>query len=724
MIRNGVIVVLSLLAAGLFQAQAADLFQLPAGRYIIDEIRIDAKKNSQIPPELIEAIQDIKNQTYFELDTTKRHLLRYSLNEPHELTVDAGKQQIDDEGTIFRIGPFTRGRQQLIQQDACGWFDCQAVVYLKRVADGDTRLQQIQQYQIAERKQQIADSEQAAAEWQKLGVHEFEGTLFTENTISIKLPPDLHLSQQQTGIYYRWFDKVRVNLEQPDTLIYSAKYQQISLSLIAVKSERSQFNLPAYLKEQTNLPEAVFFREAHGAAFISSQGRVEAIYSHYDEKNRVWLFATATAENEDQLVDLNRAYAILRTIDPANQGAMIDIRATAALTPTQFQQQYGALNNPQRYETPLRDAITYLLQFETLLRGANSRRFMLDNDVFSNNQVWALPDSIANAQQSLIKAMQTPDEDGDTMHVVYQDKHVLLFQDDQTPAFYLSYYFIEDNGLAYQIVNGISPNETPWIDHLRFINAMRQLPLFKLNTYPAALINSQVGKYYDVKQYDDLPGGRQHYFVIHRDNNEGGVIDRAGRTIIPAVYQDIQPSGPGYIVEDKQDHRGLYDLDGKQILAPADQEISYLQGNQYLVRQSTKQNVHRTGMYDLEQKHWVYPVTYTNITPLKNRADRFIVESVIPETIKVSEQATSYETMSSLGDQNGRLIIPAQFSGISEYNEQVLIVWQTENSDTRYGAITPDGKTIMPVEYDRFWPNDHTLQFYKQGKVYPLPAGF
>ena len=279
-------------------------------------------------------------------------------------------------------------------------------------------------------------------------------------------------------------------------------------------------------------------------------------------------------------------------------------------------------------------------------------------------------------------------------------------------------------------------------------------------------------KYYDIKSSGyglldskaDVVVNPEYSFLSLNENNtytakkdeEVGVIDSTGKTIIPFEYDGINVKGGNYHVE-KKSLNGVFNSDGS-VLIPVEYDSISIKGDQYEVVKNEKNgilaaagtviipaeydkiSVLEDGRYDVikdgkagilaADASVIIPAEYDKISVLEDgrynvvkdgkagilAADASVIISPEYDKVTVLEDGR-YEVAKARNvgvlASDGSSIVPASYSTIKELDDGRYLV----SSDRNYGIVDSKGTVIIQPAYDSVtYENTNTYTVKKGGK--------
>ncbi|MEN2399813.1 WG repeat-containing protein [Flavobacterium sp. MC2016-06] len=191
----------------------------------------------------------------------------------------------------------------------------------------------------------------------------------------------------------------------------------------------------------------------------------------------------------------------------------------------------------------------------------------------------------------------------------------------------------------------------------------------------------------------------QKIFQIKSLNGLYGIIDNAGKTIIPNIYEEIQDfnGNQNTVVKYKgkfeiisSDNKIVYSIDNDAIETWKDL-------NYYIISKN-----HKTGILD------------KNLKPILNFDYQDLSPCYYDKNLFIAKQNDKYGVINKIG----RIIIPFEYSKMSnwvEYGPGENYHFVAKNN--KEGLITKEGKIVIPLIYDTlFYNNDKTIILSKNKK--------
>ncbi|SUB81769.1 Uncharacterised protein [Pragia fontium] len=598
-----------------------------------------------------------------------------------------------------------------IMNDTCSSVDC-STTFLRMSVNSTSGKSTDTQHVQFDMNQPYIDYSQGKKTIETLGIQDFVGQLTHQNTLSIKLPVGQSIREQKSGTYYRWFDSVYIDIEDETTHVYHSNNDD--LCLISTISEKSLFDFDSWLSEQTDTPEAVIYRENNGAIYYNTQGQLTAFYYTYSQEAKRYTFAETNIPDHNDMADIAKKYAVLRTLSPENTGTLFNISA-AEIEPTQFKQRYGSLYNIQNLEQRLRQEITKSLQLTHLLVQNNAySQFSYSHFPLSEMSYATIKVSkgdINAAQQVIIDRLST-EYNHDRYKLIYRSQDALVIEDKAYYNNYHSYYFIYDSGLTYQIKFDPGYDDSSLYAHIDFIHSLRLLSPIQANPYSSQFIADHLYRYYRVEPVQGTPDNLQHYKIFTANGDISGIIDATGKMIIPAKYRQVRPTRSGYLVTNQMNQQGFISYQGEQLLDDIYEKISdYKNGLLFVAHRS--QGLVYKGLYDSYQQRLVFPIEYIEIQPVTQGADTLTLRKIIPTSIERDNQnrITGYNSLIGLGDIRGKILQPCVYEWLS-YDKRFNAILVKKKNDDKFGTIKLDGTISTSVKHDSYQQSRNNNEIY------------
>lgn len=176
-------------------------------------------------------------------------------------------------------------------------------------------------------------------------------------------------------------------------------------------------------------------------------------------------------------------------------------------------------------------------------------------------------------------------------------------------------------------------------------------------------------------------------FII-KAKKKFGIIDAKVKTIIPPVYDDINPVYQNkrtsiYFKITKGDKTGVVDYSGK-LVVPLRKGTIYSQDNGYFVSSNMSLSNETAALFRLGKKEPIFTAA---------------------SILKISDKYYSFKTnvrrdrvrQSGAFDINGRIVVGEEYDMIFKGGEDQFRV----NSGRKWGIISADNKVIQEVDYDK-----------------------
>lgn len=449
-------------------------------------------------------------------------------------------------------------KMTLTRDDMCDLINCNGVFTLDFTRNKNERITAIEKQQkenLVELKANYQHDKQQIAQ-NKL-ISDFIGEKIVQKPMSIKLPIDYTLDEGDAYFLKKLLDKNTINKYKDTTSTWIVRGNHDDIRAAYIKAETNPFDINKIVKSDAIMPESVVFQEKQGAIYYDKNNNLTAVYTTYDKKEKEYCVAFAEGMKNATLDEIAKKYAIIKTLSAEDMGELLTPE-TANMAPKQFEDKFGKLFDSEALAQTLREELKNKLTIENIIQkqsngidGSHSFKFMTD----FKEMITVHSGNISDLKREIENHYKLGDEKLN-WRVGYQDEHVLIMEHTAQKLSYISYYFIKDHGLIYQIAydpfDDSHDNEGTLADHLRVINSLRQLPEIKENHYSTKFITQHVGKYSYAKkldEHDGLPVGLTQYFVALNVNNQErwGALDSAGNMIINIKYT-IEVSDWGYLV--------------------------------------------------------------------------------------------------------------------------------------------------------------------------------
>ena len=202
-----------------------------------------------------------------------------------------------------------------------------------------------------------------------------------------------------------------------------------------------------------------------------------------------------------------------------------------------------------------------------------------------------------------------------------------------------------------------------------------------------------------------------------------GLFGEYGNILLKAAYDSVQRVGryiyysPSFLVT-KNGLQGLYDADGKMLLAPKYKRIEILNKRTLLGECYTDQ-----GMGIFEGGQMIVPAQYDEITPLERRyqeyrgllwlkkgtryalydgVQRKLLTKFDYESVGLTIRETSLIFARKDGktvylNTQGKLVVPAIYDQVRYLGKQLIKV----KKNNLYGILDTSGKVMVPIKYDQ-----------------------
>ena len=202
---------------------------------------------------------------------------------------------------------------------------------------------------------------------------------------------------------------------------------------------------------------------------------------------------------------------------------------------------------------------------------------------------------------------------------------------------------------------------------------------------------------------------QQNGLIIVSNRKKYGVIDCAGKTIIPATYDCVSSANNSFIIKLGEKY-GVVDLDGNKILPIAFDNIFFNTDSLFEVMTGTYSDADNTGLYDLsgekvfdfsfesmyKSNDSLYILKKSNGYFISNKqgaiSKKFNGLSYLKDDLFVFQTDKKYGVVKS----NGKIIVQAIYNNISKLDNNYLLV---TSAAEREGIIDYNGKIVLPANY-------------------------
>lgn len=563
--------ILILLACGiLLISKITHKENIPTGYYFFSEIHIITAKNQDekltahngrplSPEKFAEWIEDKvrEENNDFYLHYTEGSLYLYDwLGEKSKIETTTDTLVLNNNTYHFSVSH--DGKLTLTRGDMCFLIDCKGVLTLDFSRNKNEKITAIEEQQkksLVELKANYQHDKQQIA--QNKFISDFIGQKIVQKPMSIKLPIDYILDEGDAYFLKNLLDENTINKYKNVTSTWIVHGNRYDIRVAYIKAEDNPFDINKIVKSDAIMPESVVYQEKQGAIYYDQNNNLTAVYTTYDKKEKEYCVAFAEGMKKATLDEIAKKYAIIKTLSAEDMGELLTPE-TASMAPKQFEDKFGKLFDSEALAKTLREELKNKLIIENLIQkqssgidGTHSFKFMPE----FKDMITVHSGNISDLKREIENYYKLDDEKL-SWRVGYQDEHVLIMEHSAQELNYISYYFIEDKGLIYQIAynpfDNSHENEGTLADHLRVINSLRQLPEIKENHYSTKFITQHVGKYSNAQkldEHDGLPIGLTQYLVALNVNNQDrwGALDSAGNMIINIKYT-IEVSDWGYLV--------------------------------------------------------------------------------------------------------------------------------------------------------------------------------
>ncbi|QIQ20900.1 hypothetical protein [Zophobihabitans entericus] len=589
--------------------------QAQSGYYIIENVDIKKGEDTDLPKSIEQFILQTKDTHYFHWNKDSTQFIYYENNLDNEIIFGEDNNLINFGDKDYQLSLIDDKTLEVNSND-CLWWQCSITFRLIHVAEDSPQLKTLQDYQTAQHQKIVARYLKQKQDLANADLSDFVGFYSTSGAVTLKLPlygSDSPLERRTTGVYYRWFDDVlvRFSSEEQDSVRF---YQALDykLTVTKIQADKNRFDLERYLAQQNRLPEAVLLKSEFGAVYHSTTvSSLEAFYYQYNEKKQEFTFVTYSLPSNSLTGDLAVAYMTVRSIDPKYLGEQIDASA-AGLSRTEFEDEYTSLYDAKEFENELYRVLQKELEVTRLFRGSvfrNNLDISLNNNFYNKNELYIFANTLEKQMADDTLKYSLNDE----YHVAYQDENSVIFVEPDFQDNYLTYFYMYDNGLTYRLSYVTDPKHDYLINHLKFIQTLRQIKPIHLNQYPQDILNL-IHSYSEVRLIEQpAQPVRYKVSITIKDmfDRYYGIIDENIQNILPAIYQDIIPLDTGYIAIDEHKHYQLFDLQGKALTDKTYHKLTYLSHTGViLAEQQNKYGYPLFGILSVTGQELV-PVEYT-----------------------------------------------------------------------------------------------------------------
>lgn len=189
----------------------------------------------------------------------------------------------------------------------------------------------------------------------------------------------------------------------------------------------------------------------------------------------------------------------------------------------------------------------------------------------------------------------------------------------------------------------------------------------KIITYPG--IDEVTGNFYRNK------------YSPARKGDKWGLIDQAGKTVIPFEYEAVWMEGQGFVCVKKNEKWGYVDLQNQWQIVPQFEKPGFFRDGYAIQRTLDGEGcIDKTGKV-------IIPFEYSYVIPALD---------VSAPLVKLTK-TISGKSKSGLADpRTGKILTPLQFDRIGDFKQGIAQI--QENG--KYGYVHESGKVIVPPEWD------------------------
>lgn len=585
-----------------------------AGVYLVDDIKVvfnqddDGEEKAarrSLQEGISNSIKALKDDIYFSY--SPEHMDFYTAEGKQAAALKQGRMQINGVGhTLTAAG---KDRLQLVSDKklACGFYDCEITLTLKKTDDSDPALvaikQQFAQIEAAHQARLAQEKETLARQ----PLADFPGLLFSPaDPFVVKLPIDVYqgLRQWNSGFYVRHMGKVLIDKEQEGTLIYTYddRPRDTHIDLLVARGGKDDFDLTTWLSGS----KGVLSQSENGALYYNQQGQLEALYFQYDAASQRYFFALA---NAPEIAPLAAAFSVLRTMDERHRGELRLSMDDIALSRQALEAKYQVNIEQALDVASIHNAITKKRD-EMLEKPA---RFIQRSASMRPVRITLAPDTLRREIYVTLSSDPVSRRMADAQREKPRGKRVadIFIAGDEGEETY-DYYADAGNGLTLQLTVPYDVGNP--LQRMMLLHVFRRLDLSHSPVIPASE-RANLFKYAS-DTFADV-GETRRFFVIRQ-----GLLDSAGNLIVnnPADgHFEFEFSAP-YIVAQKWRTEGsegssrrmpdgyVFDEKGKQLLHSA--TFDKIVGQRWAIGGDGD----RVGLYDLHHGVWSVKPSYAALS--------------------------------------------------------------------------------------------------------------
>ncbi|WP_246494678.1 hypothetical protein [Brenneria izadpanahii] len=709
---------------------------LTEGVYLIDDIQVVFDNNKALgegdasfQKSIVGQIKSIKDNAYFNFMPTE--VIYYTPDGKATENIKAARVQLNAVWHTIKVDGEDTIRLVSDKKLACAFYDCQITLVLKKTTAQAPALIKIKQHLDEREKAYQARLVEEKDTFNRVPMDDFPGIPFSPaENFTIKLPFKIYdkIKLWEFGIYIRRMERLLINRENKNTRIYSYHDRQhkTDFDLFVVSGKKSDFNLASWLKYK----HGILFQSDHGAAYYNESKQLETVYFQYDEVGQRYFFGLANAEDVTQLA---RAFAVLRTMDVRYRGAQALSMRDVALSQQALEEKYGIkiadeLNAADLQETIWKEIDLRMAKPERFIKRELKRirvKFPSDSlhyDIYFSVTTQSIPELMAEIRQIVPKGEQLGD--------------VFIYGNSAFHGYEYNVNVGEGLRLQFMVPHDAG---TP-LERLMFLHVLQQLDLSRFPAIAGAERNNLFK--YDSKTYAS-PQPEDRYFSL-----DIGLLDGQGNLIISQPDDGVFEfkETPPYILAirsktaeegDGGKKHGVWVFDEKGKLLHQTLELEGIVEQRLAISGDGK----KLGLYDLKNQQWRLQPAYEELSwhngvflasHIKIEATgsievrKRIAEDLLDKDGRVlatghfitvaddrDRVIVTGEKKVSLMDKQGRVLLTRSgddLEYVSEINAYALKVSDSAGKHKRVGIISEQGEIILPVEYGGYLVYDGRLE--------------
>lgn len=669
------------------------------GLYVIDDIAVafeqsadseNVKEQRSLQDSISRSIKALRNDIYFNYTPTQMDF--YTAEGKHTAALEQGRVQINDvQHTLIVTG---KESLRLVSDKklACGFYDCEITLTLKKADDNNPALLKMKQQFAEIEETNKANLMRDKEAFSHLPQVDFPGQLFSlDENVTIKLPFKMAegIKRWDSGFYVRHMGNIVIDKDQKDTLIYTYRERQsdINLDLLVVSAKKEDFDLTTWLSGS----QGVLAQSERSAVYYNQFGNLETLHFQYDDVTKRYFFALA---NASKLAPLAELAAILRTMDADKRGEYLSM-ADLALSRQSLEEKSHLKVNETLDSAKIHQAIWN--EIDAILQ--KPQRFIAQSQSLRPVRISVPSKTFRPDMYLAISSRSIPQLMAEVEKAHPQGKRcddVFIYGDEGEETYH---YFVNvGDGLVLHLA--VPDDVGSLVERLMLLHVFRQLDVTRFPAIPAAE-RRNLFKYDSTGYTQSNPEDR--FLVIGKT-----LVDRNGDRVIDSPsdgYFDYKYTPP-FIIASKWKDVGdgnsirqpdgfVFDEKGQLLLHAA--SLDSIAGQRWAIAGEGKTQ----GIYDLQTKKWIVKPQYDI---LRWYGGVFMAASASEEGSAVRQ----YRLLAS----DGRVLAEGSRIDEVEDNDRVIVIGNKNNVSlfSKKGALlfTRSGSELLYVpEIDGYGVLDH-----------------